>query len=164
MSSDTPLNPPDSPPESPVIPEGLATKVGKYLMAALSVLAALSQAGVNFDPETQKAILLVVLVAGALMGGRYFQAAMKYRAGVVNQATVGQLPSSIMSFSTGGNVSPNQSSNFGVPFGSLSSPSGTMAATADHSLYPVSQLGPDDVPDIIPPDEGDGDAGAGVVF
>lgn len=81
MSGSTdPLDPPAAPPAAK-IPEGLATQVGKILTAVLAVLAALAQAGVNFDPQTQKFVLLGVLVAGALMGGRYWQAAMKYRAG-----------------------------------------------------------------------------------
>lgn len=70
------LDPPDA---EAVIPEGLATKLGKYLMGALAVLAALAQAGVDFDPQTQKAIGAVILVAGAVMGGRYAQAVKKYR-------------------------------------------------------------------------------------
>lgn len=74
----TTLGQPDSPPVGPVIPEGLATKIGKYLMTALAVLAALAEAGVEFDPDTQKAIGAIVLVAGAVMGGRYWQAARAF--------------------------------------------------------------------------------------
>lgn len=81
----SPLDPPDSPPAPPVIPEGLATKLGKILTAALAILAACAEAGVEFDPDTQKFILLAVLLGGALMGGRYWQAAMKYRSGQDHQ-------------------------------------------------------------------------------
>jgi len=78
----SPLDPPDSPPVGPVIPEGMATKVGKVIIAALVLLAFGTESGlIELDDDTNALIDKIVVAAGLLMGGRYAQAFAKYRSG-----------------------------------------------------------------------------------
>jgi len=77
---DQPMNPPDSPPHVPVIPEGLATKLGKYGAPAVLLLSLLAdQTGVNFDQTSLFGFLGALALALATMGGRYWQAAAALR-------------------------------------------------------------------------------------
>lgn len=76
----TPVNPPDSPPKPPVIPEGLATKLGKYgavLAIVLGVLAEVFDVEINTESIAAFGGSIVLLVT--TMVGRYAQAAALYR-------------------------------------------------------------------------------------
>lgn len=80
MSDTSPLNPPDAPPAGPVIPEGLATKLGKLLIAAFAVTA-LVTAVLDGDhtPETLMALGGSIATAITLILGRSAQAYAIYR-------------------------------------------------------------------------------------
>lgn len=70
------VNPPDSPPVGPVIPEGLATKLGKIVTALLALNAVLIEAGVyDLSSDTSAMLDKMLVVLGLLMGGRYLQGA-----------------------------------------------------------------------------------------
>lgn len=80
MSDQSSVNPPDSPPASPVIPEGLATKLGKYgalLAIVIGVLAEVFDVEVN--AETFAAFGGSVLLLATTMAGRFAQAYALYR-------------------------------------------------------------------------------------
>lgn len=66
------LNPPDA---EPPIPEGLATKAGKILTAAIIVLAVLVEVdAVALEEATRDLIEKAIIVYGIVAGGRYAQA------------------------------------------------------------------------------------------
>lgn len=74
------LNPLDSPPEAPVIPEGLATKLGKYGALVAAILAALAGVfDVELNTETLAAFAGSIVLLVTTMAGRYAQAAAIYR-------------------------------------------------------------------------------------
>lgn len=74
------MNPPDSPPKAPVIPEGLATKLGKYGAPLILVLGLLADfADVDLDTETLAAFIGSVVVLVTTIAGRMAQAAAIYR-------------------------------------------------------------------------------------
>jgi hypothetical protein len=74
------VNPPDSPPKQPVIPEGLATKLGKYGTLALVVLGAfLEISNVSLDKDATLAGAAAVLTLITTIAGRMAQAAAIYR-------------------------------------------------------------------------------------
>jgi hypothetical protein len=76
----SPLNPPDSPPVGPVIPEGLATKVGKYgSVAAFVVAVVVGVFDVQLEAETKEFIIYGVGLLLTTMLGRYAQSAALYR-------------------------------------------------------------------------------------
>jgi hypothetical protein len=76
----TPLNPPDSPPKAPVIPEGLATKLGKYGALVAAILAALAGIfDVELNAETLAAFAGSILLLVTTMAGRFAQAYAQYR-------------------------------------------------------------------------------------
>jgi hypothetical protein len=71
-----PLNPPDSPPRAPVIPEGLGTKLGKYGTLLLLVAGAVTQfTDGGLDPGTKLFAILGTVVAVATILGRMLQSA-----------------------------------------------------------------------------------------
>lgn len=73
------LNPPDSPPANPVIPEGFATKLGKYGALLLAVVAAAQpflDGEHNGDARFYAA--LATIIAVATIAGRMLQAAAQY--------------------------------------------------------------------------------------
>lgn len=74
------INPPDSPPKAPVIPEGLATKLGKYGALLLLVLGAfLEVSHVSLDKDATLAAAGAVLTLITTIAGRMAQAAAIYR-------------------------------------------------------------------------------------
>jgi hypothetical protein len=76
----SPANPPDSPPAQPVIPEGLATKLGKYGALVTAVLAAAAGIfDVELNTETLAAFGGSLLLLVTTMAGRFAQAAALYR-------------------------------------------------------------------------------------
>jgi hypothetical protein len=77
---DTPLNPPDSPPVGPVIPEGLATKLGKWGTAASILLALLVEVlEINLSEDTEKLALGGLALALTTIAGRMAQSAAALR-------------------------------------------------------------------------------------
>lgn len=76
---DSPLNPPDSPPKAPVIPEGLATKLGKWGALAALLLTLVQEAGVDLDLTSKETLRSSILLAVVTMAGRYLQAAAVFR-------------------------------------------------------------------------------------
>jgi hypothetical protein len=76
----TPVDPPDSPPQAPVIPEGLATKLGKYGALVAAVLAALAGVfDVELNTETLAAFVGSIVLLVTTMWGRFKQAEAIYR-------------------------------------------------------------------------------------
>ena len=66
---------PDSPPAGPVIPEGLATQLGKYgALAAIVVGILLEALGINLSAEAQASLGAAVVLLVTTMLGRYKQA------------------------------------------------------------------------------------------
>jgi hypothetical protein len=70
---------PESPPVGPVVPVGLATRLGQ-IVSAIFGLIALVTAVLNGDhsQETITSLVLMTVTVVTLMGGRYLQAAMAY--------------------------------------------------------------------------------------
>jgi hypothetical protein len=81
----SPVNPPDSPPVGPIIPEGLATKMGKWGTALLALIALLQPLIVeNAARETGNVkffATLATVVGGLTIVGRMLQSAAALRAG-----------------------------------------------------------------------------------
>lgn len=74
------VNPPDSPPRPPVIPEGLATKLGKFGGPLVIALGALADAtGVSLDGTSEKTFWAGLGLIALTMAGRYLQAYAHYR-------------------------------------------------------------------------------------
>lgn len=74
------VNPPDSPPTAPVIPEGLATKLGKYGALGLVLLGAfLEISHVSLDKDATLAGGAALLTLVTTIAGRMYQAAAIYR-------------------------------------------------------------------------------------
>jgi hypothetical protein len=74
------FNPPDSPPSHPLIPEGLATKLGKYgapLVALLGFLVDVT--GIDVDTTTLVGALGGLALIITTMAGRYAQAVAAYK-------------------------------------------------------------------------------------
>lgn len=70
---------PESPPVPPVIPVGLATKIGYVVGAGFAAVAAVTTVlDGDLTPETVTSMILSVLTFITLMGGRYFQAGKLY--------------------------------------------------------------------------------------
>jgi hypothetical protein len=80
MPDTNPLSPPDSPLKGPVIPEGLATKIGKFGAPLTLILAVLAdQTGINFDQTTTFGFFGALALALMTMAGRYAQATAALR-------------------------------------------------------------------------------------
>lgn len=76
------------------IPEGLATRLGKYATALLAVVAAVT--AVLEGDHSQETLLAgagAVAVLLTLMGGRFAQAAALYRGPAAGVAVTGDVPS-----------------------------------------------------------------------
>lgn len=75
----TPITPPDKP-STPGIPEGLATKLGKYGALVAAVLAALAGIfDVELNTETLAAFAGSIVLLVTTMAGRFAQATALYR-------------------------------------------------------------------------------------
>lgn len=75
------LNPPDSPPSDPVIPEGLATKLGKYGTLVMLLFGTfLEVSHVSLDKDATLALAGALLTLLTTIAGRMHQAAKIYEA------------------------------------------------------------------------------------
>lgn len=71
----TPLNPPDSPPAGPVVPEGLTTKLGKYAIALCAVIAGVAAIMPGDHGEVWKWMVAVATVVYTMLtASRGYQA------------------------------------------------------------------------------------------
>lgn len=68
------MNPPDSPPAGPVIPEGLATKLGKFGAPVILLAGILTDvSGVELDGTSEKAFYSSLGLIALTMAGRFLQ-------------------------------------------------------------------------------------------